>query len=296
MIDARVLVVGREDGIVRGWVDHLRESGANIAVVGDGASALRHLTMLDPEVVLLDVRLSGGPDGFDTCRAIRSRSGTVVVLAAERADAYDEVVALAVGADAYIPLDVPVEVVSARLRALMRRVRGEVLLDQSLAGLDGHASRNGSGVSGRNGVPRAGHNGAMDGRVPTGARVGALASRSGGAPVRVSASSVGGIPAPVTDERIVEGDLEIDLVAREVHVAGTTTELTRIEFDLLVTLARQPRRVFTREQLMATAWDEPFDGSHVLDTHLSRLRGKITAAGGERVAHAVRGVGYRLRS
>jgi DNA-binding response OmpR family regulator len=114
--------------------------------------------------------------------------------------------------------------------------------------------------------------------------------------MRVSAPSGGGGGVPAADERIVEGDLEIDLVAHEVRVAGATTELTRIEFDLLVTLARQPRRVFTREQLMASAWDEPFDGSHVLDTHLSRLRGKITGAGGERVAHAVRGVGYRLRS
>jgi DNA-binding response OmpR family regulator len=296
MIDARVLVVGREDGVVRGWVDHLREGGANLAVVGDGASAMRHLAMLEPEVVLLDVRLSGGPDGFDTCRAIRSRSGSIVVLAAERAGAYDEVVALAVGADAYVALDVPVEIVSARLRALVRRARGEVLPDRRLGGHDGHASGNGAAISSRNGSARAAHNGGADGRVLVGARSGAFAGRGGTSGARVSAAPTVGIPGLGADERIVEGDLEIDLVAREVRVDGATTELTRIEFDLLVTLARQPRRVFTREQLMASAWDEPFDGSHVLDTHLSRLRGKITAAGGERVAHAVRGVGYRLRT
>jgi DNA-binding response OmpR family regulator len=296
MIDARVLIVGREDGIVRGWVDHLREGGANIAVVGDGGGALRHLVMLDPEVVLLDARLSGGPDGFDTCRAIRSRSGSIVVIAAERAGAYDEVVALAVGADAYVGLDVPVEVVSARLRALVRRARGEVLPDQRLAGLDGHAPGNGAAVSGRNGAAHAAQNGGQGGRVLVGARAGVFAGRGETSSARVSAAPTVGIPGPGADERIVEGDLEIDLVAREVRVDGSPTDLTRIEFDLLVTLARQPRRVFKRDQLMASAWDEPFDGSHVLDTHLSRLRGKITAAGGERVAHAVRGVGYRLRT
>jgi DNA-binding response OmpR family regulator len=96
-------------------------------------------------------------------------------------------------------------------------------------------------------------------------------------------------------ERLVVDDLEVDPISREVWVAGSPVMLTRIEFDLLVTLAEQPRRVFTREQLMQRAWGDAFDGSHVLDTHLSRLRCKVTAAGGRRVAHAVRGVGYRLR-
>jgi DNA-binding response OmpR family regulator len=47
---------------------------------------------------------------------------------------------------------------------------------------------------------------------------------------------------------------------------------------------------------MASAWDQPFDGSHTLDAHLSRMRCKVDRAGGGRVAHAVRGVGYRLRA
>jgi DNA-binding response OmpR family regulator len=95
--------------------------------------------------------------------------------------------------------------------------------------------------------------------------------------------------------RIIDADLEIDLVAREVRVAGSVTEMTRIEFDLLVTLARSPRQVFSREQLMADVWEDE-TSTHVLDAHLSRLRGKVAAAGGQRVAHAVRGVGFRLRS
>lgn len=285
MNDARVLVVGGEDGIVRGWVDHLREAGANISVVADGESAVRHLGMLEPEVVLVDLRRGGALDGFDTCRAIRSRSGAVVVLAANRASPYKEVVALAVGADHCVAEEVPIEVVCARLRSLLRRSRGEVIP----GGAAGHVD----GATGR---------AATNGRVPSGRVPGAMAAA--GVPRRsaLALHAASGVPglagtalADGAAERIVEGDLEIDLVAREVRVCGSLTTLTRIEFDLLVTLARQPRRVFTRDQLMASAWEEPFDGSHVLDTHLSRLRGKITEAGGERVAHAVRGVGYRLR-
>jgi DNA-binding response OmpR family regulator len=107
---------------------------------------------------------------------------------------------------------------------------------------------------------------------------------------------VGGSAGDESPVRIEDGDLVIDLTAHEVQVAGRPVDVTRIEFDLLVALALNPRRVLTRDQLMAAAWDSTFDGSHVLDAHLSRLRCKIGQAGGDRVAHAVRGVGYRLRA
>src|ERR687897_1765252 len=57
-------------------------------------------------------------------------------------------------------------------------------------------------------------------------------------------------PAPPTGEDVIEhGALRIDPLAREVHVAGRPVALTPKEFDLLVTLARSPRRVFSRRQL-----------------------------------------------
>ena len=305
MNDARLLIVGREDGIARGWLDHLREAGANISVVTDGASALRHLAMLEPELILLDLQLTGPLDGFDTCRAIRSRSSAVVVMAASKVGTYDEVVALAVGADHFITAETPVEVVCARLRSLVRRVRGAVLVDavvgaQATQGpSSGTASaRPGNGAQARpvNGRP-AGRNGHRDGHATNGhAGNGGRTNHNGSAVQMPLAGGMNGHGLDGAAERIVDGDLEIDLVAREVRVSGVEAPLTRIEFDLLTTLARHPRRVFTREQLMSSAWDEPFDGSHVLDAHLSRMRGKISEAGGERVAHAVRGVGYRLRA
>lgn len=118
-----------------------------------------------------------------------------------------------------------------------------------------------------------------------------------GAPVEaVTGPGARSPDVPDAPSRIVDADLEIDLVAREVRVDGALTQLTRIEFDLLVTLARDPRRVVLREQLMANVWDRDDTSDHALDAHLSRLRGKVRAAGGQRIAHAVRGVGFRLRS
>ena len=282
------MVVGSEEGVVHGWVDSLREVGADVTVVPDGEAAVRHLTMLDPDIVLVDCRLNGSLDGLDTCREIRAASSVIVILVATQGGAFEEVVALSVGADHYVPPGTDVEVVIARMRSFIWRIHGDVV---AAVAVESEAERHASAR------PDGGGRGASNGRAASNDRVSvkapSAAARSG---PPGSAGSYGALSAEAVAERIVEGDLEIDLVEHEVRVAGSIVSLTRIEFDLLVTLARQPRRVFTREQLMMSAWDESFDGSHVLDSHLSRLRGKISEAGGERVAHAVRGVGYRLRS
>ena len=95
---------------------------------------------------------------------------------------------------------------------------------------------------------------------------------------------------------LTSDELLIDLDARTVRLAGGGVELTKIQFDLLAALAENPARVLTREQLVERVWGDRFGDDHHLDVHLSRLRSKITDAGGPRVAYAVRGVGFRLRS
>ncbi|MCX6430371.1 MAG: response regulator transcription factor [Actinobacteria bacterium] len=89
-------------------------------------------------------------------------------------------------------------------------------------------------------------------------------------------------------------DLMIDLDSRSVSVNRVVIALTRTQFDLLAALAENPSRVLTREQLVSRVWGEWYGADHHLDVHLSRLRKKIGDAGGPRVAHAVRGVGFRL--
>lgn len=88
--------------------------------------------------------------------------------------------------------------------------------------------------------------------------------------------------------------LDIDLQARTVMVDGVEVGLTRIQFDLLAALAANPKRVVTREQLVERVWGDWFGDDHHLDVHMSRLRQRISDAGGPRVAHAVRGVGFRF--
>lgn len=92
------------------------------------------------------------------------------------------------------------------------------------------------------------------------------------------------------------GALEIDPHAREVRLDGTLVDLTRTEFDLLDALSAEPRRVFTRAQLMAAVWGEGWVGDeHVVDVHLAHVRKKLgDDATRPRWISTVRGVGYRM--
>ncbi|MDE3129970.1 MAG: response regulator transcription factor [Acidobacteriota bacterium] len=98
--------------------------------------------------------------------------------------------------------------------------------------------------------------------------------------------------------RLRVGGLEIDALARQVWVDGRPVALAGKEFSLLVTLAREPGRVFKRAELMATVWGWSDGGAtaqrtRTLDSHASRLRRKLSARGASYVVN-VWGVGYRL--
>ena len=92
------------------------------------------------------------------------------------------------------------------------------------------------------------------------------------------------------------GDLEIDLVRRSAVLDGYDLDLRTKEFDLLVHLASQPGRVFSRSQLLEGVWggDNP-GGSRTIDVHVSLLRRKLEEDPSN-PTHllTVRGVGYRF--
>ncbi|MFT4606002.1 MAG: DNA-binding response OmpR family regulator [Rhodothermales bacterium] len=94
------------------------------------------------------------------------------------------------------------------------------------------------------------------------------------------------------------GDLEIDPVRREVRVDGRLVHLTVREFDLLVFLAQQPDRPFTRLQLLADVWDIHYEGyDRTVDSHVQRLRAKVEVDPAQpRYVRTVWGVGYKLSS
>jgi len=91
------------------------------------------------------------------------------------------------------------------------------------------------------------------------------------------------------------GPVVIDVRSREVRVSGRPVELSDKEYRLLVTLAGEPTRVFTREELMRGVWGmQTFGRTRTLDSHASRLRRKLRGDGDEKLVVNVWGVGLRL--
>lgn len=94
-------------------------------------------------------------------------------------------------------------------------------------------------------------------------------------------------------ERLVFGDLVIDLPRHAVSWKGNEIQLTATEFKLLSTLAARPGRVQSREVLLRDVWgyEGPID-TRTVDTHMRRLREKMGEA--DRFLDTLRGVGYRF--
>jgi DNA-binding response OmpR family regulator len=93
------------------------------------------------------------------------------------------------------------------------------------------------------------------------------------------------------------GSLTVDCDARVAQVDDRRVNLSRLEFDLLQTLASQPHKAFTRAELTRQVWgyDPAAAGpSRTVDTHAARLRQKLEQAGAEPLVQNVRGVGWRL--
>jgi two-component system alkaline phosphatase synthesis response regulator PhoP len=102
--------------------------------------------------------------------------------------------------------------------------------------------------------------------------------------------------APVTIHRIELEDLNIDLDAHQVRRDGQPVDLTPTEFNILVTLAGQPGRVFSRLQLLEGIQGTAYEGyERTVDAHIKNLRAKLELDPRQpRLIETVFGVGYRF--
>jgi two-component system alkaline phosphatase synthesis response regulator PhoP len=114
------------------------------------------------------------------------------------------------------------------------------------------------------------------------ARVRTIFRRADGEPVQATTIRVGG--------------LQINLDEHTVMVSNQQVNLTPTEFDILVVLARQPRRVFTRMQIMDQAQGNAFEGyERTIDAHIKNIRLKLEPNPRKPTyIHTVFGVGYKL--
>lgn len=224
----RLLVVDDEEDLREMLGRLLTTEGYDVELADSSASALAALERHRPDLVILDVMLSG-EDGFDLLAAIRRSSNVPVILLTGRGRESDRVLGLKLGADDYV-----VKPFSAAELA---------------------------------------------------ARVGTVLRRSGQR------------QATPTSATIAFDGIVIDTVTREVHVDGRDIETTAKEFDLLAFLASSPRRVFSRDQLLAQVWDSSseWQDSGTVTEHIRRIRKKIERdPDNPKWVRTVRGVGYRF--
>jgi two-component system catabolic regulation response regulator CreB len=179
------------------------------------------------DLIVLDIGL---PDinGFELCKQIRRKSDVPIIFLTARNEEVDRVVGLEIGGDDYVVKPFSPRELTARVKAVLRRIRIQP-------------------------------------------------SRQG--------------PQAASDAWQVDG------AKRQIFYFGKVLDLSRTEFDLLSTLIQRPGQVFSREQLMAAAWDEPEASmDRTVDAHIKNLRAKLKAvkpALDPIVTH--RGTGYALK-
>jgi two-component system catabolic regulation response regulator CreB len=223
-----VLIVEDETSIAETIIYALQTEGFTPLWRTTGREALAVLHDQPIAFVILDVGL---PDmsGFDVCREIRRKVNVPVIFLTARSGEIDKVVGLELGADDYMAKPFSPRELTARIRAVLRRVDGE--------------------------PPKAAE-----------------------------------IPA--------NASLWIHDTARcRISYRGRALELTRNEYRLLCALIAHPGRIFSRDQLMTAAWDDPGSAmDRTVDAHIKTLRAKISAiAEGFDPIVTHRGLGYSLR-
>ncbi len=119
------LLVEDDERLARFTAEFLEQHGVSVARVGDGEAALRAVRAKSYDVIVLDLMLPR-KGGLDVCRELRTKSAVPIVMVTARADETDRVVGLELGADDYLAKPFSPRELLARIRALVRRSRGQV--------------------------------------------------------------------------------------------------------------------------------------------------------------------------
>ena len=223
-MNQKILIIEDEVKISRVISLYLEQSGFQVIPVYDGALAFAAYQKEHPDLVILDLMLPH-VDGWEICRQIRRSNETPIIMLTAQGEETDRILGLELGADDYITKPFSPREVVARVRALFRRTRGQI-------------------------VPNA---------------------------------------------QVILQDISINLEKHVMLCAGQPLELTPIEFEILLALAKHPGQVFTRLQLLEAAQGTAYEGyERAIDQHIKNLRAKL----GDDARHphyiqTIFGVGYK---
>lgn len=121
----KILIADDEQSILDTVSAYLRQEGYQIVTATNGRDALFHFRHEQPDLVILDVMMPE-MDGWSVARAIRKESDVPLIFLTARIDDIDQVTGLEIGADEYVTKPFSPRVLVARVRALLRRMHGEL--------------------------------------------------------------------------------------------------------------------------------------------------------------------------
>ena len=121
-VSTRILAVEDDERIRSAVKLALEDEGWIVDEAGSGEEAIDLFARAAPDVVLIDITLPG-MDGFELCRTLRRHSDVPIVMVTARSDTHDVVAGLEAGADDYLTKPFAPKELSARIRALLRRIR-----------------------------------------------------------------------------------------------------------------------------------------------------------------------------
>jgi len=124
-VNELILVVDDEPKITKLARDYLERNKFRVQIADDGVAALAIARTVRPDLVVLDLNLPG-MDGLDVCRALRRESGVPIIMLTARSEEMDRLIGLELGADDYITKPFSPRELVARVRAVLRRVQGDV--------------------------------------------------------------------------------------------------------------------------------------------------------------------------
>jgi two-component system alkaline phosphatase synthesis response regulator PhoP len=120
-----ILIVEDEPKVAKLARDYLEQGGFRVLTAAEGPTGLAMARREHPALIVLDLMLPG-LDGLDVCRALRRESDVPIIMLTARADETDRLIGLELGADDYITKPFSPRELVARVRALLRRVKGTV--------------------------------------------------------------------------------------------------------------------------------------------------------------------------
>jgi DNA-binding response OmpR family regulator len=129
-----ILVVDDEADLREMLVRSFSREGHHVTGVADGRTAIERASREQPDIILLDVALGPGPDGYDVCRTLRSRRNVVPIIMLTALDSEaDAVQGLEAGADDYVTKPFGLAELRSRIKAVLRRAGGRSIGDEVLS-------------------------------------------------------------------------------------------------------------------------------------------------------------------